>query len=46
MFVKEVMADLTDHQWSVLEPLLGKPVVREDGRGRPWRDPRDVCDSR
>ena len=34
--------DLTDKQWAVLEPLLGKPVVREDGRGRPWRDPRDV----
>ena len=36
------MADLTDAQWEVLEPLLGKPVVRDDGRGRPWRDPRDV----
>lgn len=34
--------DLTDAQWKVLEPLLPKPVVREDGRGRPWRDPRDV----
>src|ERR1041384_6848598 len=34
--------DLTESQWRLLEPLLGKPVVREDGRGRPWRDPRDV----
>ena len=34
--------DLTDEQWAAVEPLLPKPVVREDGRGRPWRDPRDV----
>ena len=34
--------DLTDKPWAVLEPLLGKPVVREDGRGSPWRDARDV----
>jgi transposase len=34
--------DLTDAQWAVLEPLI--PVVprRDDGRGRPWREPRDV----
>ncbi len=34
--------DLTDEQWAVLEPLIPKPRVRADGRGRPWRDPRDV----
>src|SRR5215216_389866 len=34
--------DLTDEQWAVLEPLVPKPRVRPDGRGRPWRDPRDV----
>ena len=34
--------DLTDAQWAVLEPLLPKPRRRPDGRGRPWRDPRDV----
>ena len=34
--------DLTEPQWAVIEPLLPKPKVREDGRGRPWRDPRDV----
>jgi transposase len=33
---------LTDAQWAVLAPLLPKPRVRADGRGRPWRDPRDV----
>jgi len=34
--------DLTDAQWAVLEPLLPTPRRRPDGRGRPWRDPRDV----
>ena len=34
--------DLTEYQWQLLEPLLPVPPVREDGRGRPWRDPRDV----
>lgn len=34
--------DLTEAQWAVLEPLLPKPRVRRDRRGRPWRDPRDV----
>jgi transposase len=34
--------DLTDKQWNVLEPLIPDPPRREDGRGRPWRDPRDV----
>jgi transposase len=33
---------LSDEQWAVLEPLLPRPRVRPDGRGRPWRDPRDV----
>jgi transposase len=34
--------DLTERQWQIVAPLLPKPRVREDGRGRPWRDPRDV----
>lgn len=34
--------DLTEPQWQLLEPLLPVPPVRDDGRGRPWRDPRDV----
>ncbi len=33
--------DLTDEQWTILEPLLPTPR-RRDRRGRPWRDPRDV----
>jgi transposase len=34
--------DLTEPQWRVIGPLLPKPKVRQDKRGRPWRDPRDV----
>ena len=34
--------DLTDAQWKVLGPLVPRPRRRADGRGRPWRDPRDV----
>ena len=34
--------DLTEKQWAVLGPLLPKPHLRKDRRGRPWRDPRDV----
>jgi transposase len=33
--------DLTDAQWQVLEPLL-QEYVREDRRGRPWKDTRAV----
>src|SRR5438874_1718932 len=34
--------DLTDTQWQILAPLLPRPRLRRDKRGRPWRDPRDV----
>ena len=34
--------DLTDEQWAVLQPLLPVPPRRPDGRGRPWRDARQV----
>ena len=34
--------DLTDAQWTRLAPIVPKPRTRPDGRGRPWRDPRDV----
>lgn len=34
--------DLTDEQWEVLEPLIPEPPRRADGRGRPWRDAREV----
>src|SRR5258708_31578040 len=34
--------DLTDDQGQVLEPLIGAMPRRADGRGRPWRDSREV----
>jgi transposase len=33
--------DLTDAQWTVLEPLF-RPPRRADGRGRPWAETRAV----
>ena len=36
--------DLTDEQWEILEPLIPDLPRRADGKGRPWRDPRDVLD--
>lgn len=34
--------DLTAEQWKIVESLLPRPRLREDGRERPWRDPQDV----
>ncbi len=34
--------DLTKAQWAMVEPLIPKPRRRKDGRGRPWREPREV----
>ncbi len=34
--------DLKDVQWAVVEFLVPKPVRRPDGRGRRWRDRREV----
>jgi transposase len=34
--------ELTDEQWSIIEPLIPHPPRREDGRGRPWKDTREV----
>lgn len=36
--------ELTEPQWRYLEKILPKPEIRSDGRGRPWRDPRDVLE--
>jgi transposase len=36
--------DLTDEQWAMLKPLLPDPTKRADGRGRPWREAREVLD--
>ena len=37
---EEGAMDLKDEQWTVLEPLIPRPKVRADGRGRSWRDDR------
>jgi len=34
--------DLTNEQWTMLEPLIGELPTRADGRGGPWRSCRDV----
>jgi transposase len=34
--------ELTDEQWTVIEPHLPDLPSREDGRGRPWRENREV----
>ena len=34
--------ELTGEQWAVVAPLLGAMPRRADGRGRPWRDSREV----
>ena len=36
--------ELTDDAWSIVEPLIPKPEVRRDGRGRPWKSARLVLD--
>ena len=33
--------ELTDEQWTLIEPLIPELPRREDGRGRPWRDTRE-----
>ncbi len=33
---------LTDEQWATLKPLIAEPKRRDDGRGRPWRENREV----
>jgi hypothetical protein len=34
--------ELSDEQWAVVEPLLPKPRVRSDRRGRPRRGNREI----
>jgi transposase len=34
--------ELTDEQWAVIEPHLPELLRREGGRGRPWRENREV----
>src|SRR5919199_901498 len=34
--------ELTDAQWAMLAPYFSSPPPRSDGRGRPWKDARQV----
>jgi transposase len=34
--------ELTDEQWALIEPLLAELPKRDDGKGRPWRDNREI----
>jgi transposase len=35
--------DLTDEQWrSIIQPLITDLPRRPDGKGRPWKDARDI----
>lgn len=36
--------NLTDEQWAILNPLIAEPIRRDDGRGRRWRENREVLD--
>lgn len=37
--------DLTEDQWTILEPLIPAPRRRADNRSRPWRDTREVLNA-
>jgi hypothetical protein len=37
--------ELTDEQWANIAPLIPAPPRWEDGRGRPWKDSREVINS-
>jgi transposase len=34
--------ELTDEQWAIITPFIPEPSRREDGRGRLWKDSRQV----
>jgi transposase len=34
--------ELTDEQWEIIEPLLPELPKRDDGKGRPWRENREI----
>jgi transposase len=37
--------DLTDEQWSIIQPLIPDPPRRPDGKGRPWKDAHDIMNA-
>ena len=34
--------ELTDEQWALVAPVVSTSSRRDDSRGRPWREPREV----
>jgi transposase len=36
--------DLTDEQWFIIQLLIPDLPRRPDGKGRPWKDARDIMD--
>jgi hypothetical protein len=42
MMGQTTFMDLTDEQRSILRPLIPEQPRRPDGKGRPWRDCRDI----
>ena len=41
-FQAECAGELADEQWAVGDPLIPTPPRRDDRRGRPWRNAREV----
>jgi hypothetical protein len=41
-YMQQTLRDMTDAQWTILDPLIPEPEGRKDGRGRPWRGRREV----
>jgi transposase len=37
--------DLTDEQWSIIQPLIPDPPRRPDNKGRPWKDAHDIMNA-
>jgi transposase len=37
-----ITMDSTDKQWSIIQPLIADQPRCPDGKGRPWKDPREV----
>lgn len=41
-YMRPAPRDLSDAQWTILDPLIPEPERRKDGRGRPWKPRRSV----
>ena len=34
--------EISDEQWAIIKPYIPRHKTRNDGRGRPWRDDREI----